>query len=105
MTRAELVLRTTREVVTVRLTLHDAEPRRFQNSTVRGRMYQPLRARLVYERCDGRGWDVEATLLGRSVIRDGALGMLETDEKFYSRGSLPDWLDALVLEYMPAVTG
>ena len=105
MTRAEVAHRMVQQIVTVSLKLFDAEPRRFQYSAVPGRMYQPLRVQFIYERIDGSPWDVKVTLMGQSLNKDGQLGRLDTDEKFYSRRDLPDWLDKLVGEHMPAVTG
>jgi hypothetical protein len=91
--------------VTMWLTLADAEPRPFQWSVVAGRMYQPLSAKLTYERHDSDPWDVTVELTGVGLRKDGQPGRMETSELFWSgHDDQPDWLRALVDEYTPAVT-
>jgi hypothetical protein len=105
-TTATLASRTEHTVVTVTvwLTLADAEPRHTEYSRVAGRMYQPLSAKLTYERRDSGSWDVKVVLLGVGLWKDGRLGRQETSERFWSDRGQPEWLRVLVDEYTPAVT-
>lgn len=94
--------RSSRHIVTVWLKLFDAESRRMPYSAVKGRMYQPGRAKVVYEKYDDTPWTVGVTLTGFTITKAGKPGQMETDEEFHSWDSLPDWLSAIVTENDPA---